>query len=131
MGQFDPYHKWLGIPPNEQPPNHYRLLGIALFECDPDVIDAAADQRMSYLRQFVGGPYLEQSQRLLNEISSARLCLHSRKDRNAYDAQLKSQLNASEAGARPGSPNTHAEESRLPDRDLSGSASDQNPAPLA
>ena len=25
---FDPYYKWLGIPPEEQPPNHYRLLGI-------------------------------------------------------------------------------------------------------
>lgn len=23
---FDPYHKWLGIPPKDQPPNHYRLL---------------------------------------------------------------------------------------------------------
>jgi hypothetical protein len=36
---FDPYRKWLGIPPEEQPPNHYRLLGIALFEDDPDVSD--------------------------------------------------------------------------------------------
>ena len=24
---IDPYHKWLGIPPHEQPANHYRLLG--------------------------------------------------------------------------------------------------------
>lgn len=23
---FDPYHRWLGIPPSEQPANHYRLL---------------------------------------------------------------------------------------------------------
>jgi hypothetical protein len=29
MAGFDPYHVWLGIPPHEQPPNHYRLLGIA------------------------------------------------------------------------------------------------------
>ncbi len=29
---FDPYHKWLGIPPDEQPANHYRLLGLELFE---------------------------------------------------------------------------------------------------
>ena len=34
---FDPYHRWLGIPPREQPPNHYRLLGIDLFEADADV----------------------------------------------------------------------------------------------
>ena len=35
---FDPYHKWLGIPPQDQPPHYYRLLGIELFESDPDVI---------------------------------------------------------------------------------------------
>jgi hypothetical protein len=27
-GPFDPYHRWLGIPPQEQPPNHYRLLAL-------------------------------------------------------------------------------------------------------
>ena len=26
--EFDPYHRWLGIPPEEQPADHYRLLGI-------------------------------------------------------------------------------------------------------
>ncbi len=52
---FDPYHKWLGIPPEEQPPNHYRLLGVKLFEDDPEVIEAAADQRMGHLRTFQTG----------------------------------------------------------------------------
>ena len=32
---FDPYYKWLGIPREEQPPNHYRVLGIRVFEEDP------------------------------------------------------------------------------------------------
>ena len=41
QNDFDPYYKWLGIPPGEQPPNHYRLLGVSLFEPDADVIDAA------------------------------------------------------------------------------------------
>ena len=40
---FDPYHVWLGIPPDEQPPNRYRLLGIRAFEANQDVIDNAAD----------------------------------------------------------------------------------------
>jgi hypothetical protein len=35
---FDPYHKWLGILPKDQPPHHYRLLAIEPFESDPDVI---------------------------------------------------------------------------------------------
>ncbi|MGO8752923.1 MAG: hypothetical protein ACLQNE_43835 [Thermoguttaceae bacterium] len=34
---FDPYHQWLGIPPKDQPSNHYRLLGVDLCESDPDV----------------------------------------------------------------------------------------------
>ena len=29
---FDPYHRWLGISRNDQPPNHYRLLGLEMFE---------------------------------------------------------------------------------------------------
>ena len=28
---FDPYLNWLGIPPHEQPPNFYRLLGVVLL----------------------------------------------------------------------------------------------------
>ena len=31
---FDPYHAWLGIPPEQQPPNHYQLLGLQVFEPD-------------------------------------------------------------------------------------------------
>lgn len=39
---FDPYLKWLGIPPEHQPPNHYTLLGIPQFESDREVIQNAA-----------------------------------------------------------------------------------------
>ncbi len=39
---FDPYHQWLGIPPHEQPPHFYRLLGLQRFESDPIVIGNAA-----------------------------------------------------------------------------------------
>ena len=40
--RFDPYYTWLGIPPPQQPPHHYRLLGVELFEGSPDVIERAA-----------------------------------------------------------------------------------------
>ena len=53
--KFNPYYKWLGIPPDQLPPNHYRLLGIAPLEDDPDVIEAAADQRISHLRTHQAG----------------------------------------------------------------------------
>ena len=41
--KFDPYHKWLGIPLDQQPANHYRLLGLRNFEHDADVIESALE----------------------------------------------------------------------------------------
>ena len=40
---FDPYHRWLSIPPSEQPANHYRLLGVAAYEANVEVIQNAAE----------------------------------------------------------------------------------------
>ena len=95
MENFDPYHKWLGIHPKDQPPNHYRLLGIELFEQDPDVISAAADGRMAHLKQFQTGRYAEITQKLLNEIAAARLCLLTPEKKQQYDRQLRELLAAS------------------------------------
>ncbi|MDA1016679.1 MAG: hypothetical protein O3A00_19750 [Planctomycetota bacterium] len=89
---FDPYHKWLGIPPSEQPPNHYRLLGLEPFEADLDVIDTAADRAMSFLQQCSTGDQIEASQKLLNEVSQARVRLLNAKHKRAYDEQLKKLL---------------------------------------
>ena len=86
---FDPYHKWLGIPPSEQPADHYRLLGIARFESDPDVIETAADQRMGHLRMFQTGQHSALSQKLLNELAAVRLCLLNPEKKAAYDAELR------------------------------------------
>ena len=68
---FDPYRKWLGIPPKDQPPNHYRLLGIAHFEDDPDVIENAATRQMVHIRTFQSGKYSAASQKILNELAAA------------------------------------------------------------
>ncbi len=89
MASFDPYRKWLGIPPDEQPPHHYRLLGIGLFESDPDVIANAADRQMTHVRTFQSGKYAAESQRILNELAAARVCLLDPEKRTAYDAALK------------------------------------------
>jgi formylglycine-generating enzyme required for sulfatase activity len=86
---FDPYHKWLGIPPNEQPPTYYRLLGISIFEGDPDVIDAAANRTMAYLQTCAADPYLPLSQRLLNEVAAARVCLLGIETKAEYDRTLR------------------------------------------
>src|SRR5436190_7086314 len=89
---FDPYHKWLGIPADEQPVSLYRLLGLQPFETDSDVIETAADQRLRLLKTFQDGPHGALSQKLLNEISRARQRLLDPTERAAYDALLREHL---------------------------------------
>ncbi len=88
-GSFDGYHVWLGIPPSEQPPNHYRLLGIAVFESDLDVIDHAADRQMAHVRTFQAGKNGAVSQQILNQLAAARICLLNAGKKSAYDEELR------------------------------------------
>ncbi|MBN2296336.1 MAG: hypothetical protein JXM70_28160, partial [Pirellulales bacterium] len=85
---FDPYYKWLGIPPEEQPANHYQLLGIKWFEDNVDVISAAVDRQMLHLRTYQIGEYSDLSQRLMNEVVSAKICLLDPKRKAVYDQKL-------------------------------------------
>ena len=89
---FDPYYKWLGIPPHKQPANHYRLLGIDQFENDLQVVEAAADRQMAFLRKYQAGENSAAALRLLNEVSRARICLLKRDSKAAYDASLRGEL---------------------------------------
>lgn len=89
---FDPYYKWLGIPSDEQPPHHYRLLGLRPFEPDAEVIDAAANRQMTYVQQCATGAHAAASQMLLNELSAARVTLLNPARKAAYDAKLRGQL---------------------------------------
>lgn len=86
---FDPYRKWLGIQPAEQPADHYRLLGIVRFEDDADTISNAADRQMAHVRTFQTGPHSAVSQKLLNEIAAARVCLLNPVKKGEYDRQLR------------------------------------------
>ncbi len=99
---FDPYYKWLGIPAQEQPPNHYRLLAIRLFEEDPQVIESAADRQMVYLRTLQTGQHVRHAQKLLNEIAQARVNLLKASKKADYDAALQRQL--AEVVPQPASP---------------------------
>ncbi|WP_145098992.1 hypothetical protein [Rosistilla carotiformis] len=85
---FDPYHAWLGIPPDHQPANLYRLLGLERFEANPDVIDVAANRQVAYLRQVGVGEKLRFAKRLANEIADARRVLLDDELRRDYDQQL-------------------------------------------
>jgi formylglycine-generating enzyme required for sulfatase activity len=85
---FDPYHRWLAILPKDQPPTHYRLLGIDPSESDPEVIRDAAEARMAHVRTYQLGKHSELSQKILNELAAAKACLLDPKSKVAYDSQL-------------------------------------------
>jgi len=88
---FDPYHVWLGIPSEEQPPNHYRLLGVTQFEESLDVIENAADQKVIHLRTFQLSKHSGLAERLLNEVNVAKVCLLNPAKKATYDQNLHQQ----------------------------------------
>lgn len=90
MTHFDPYYEWLSIPPEEQPANFYRLLGLKVFEANDKVIASAADRQMAHVRTFALGPKAGLAQRVLNELSGARVMLLDPARKAAYDAMLRS-----------------------------------------
>ena len=97
---FDPYRRWLGIQPKDQPPHHYRLLGIDLFEDDSEVIREAAERQMAHVKNYQLGQHSAISQKILNEISAAMGCLLNREKKAAYDAGLKPKLATKPGAAR-------------------------------
>ncbi len=105
---FDPYYNWLGIPPHDQPPHHYRLLGLELFEANSNVIDNAANRQSAHLRTCSLGARAAFAQELLNQVAAARICLLAETRKAEYDARLRSQI----APSTPASTAQH--ESNLP-----------------
>ncbi|MGW8258266.1 MAG: hypothetical protein ACWGMZ_12325, partial [Thermoguttaceae bacterium] len=85
---FDPYYKWLGIPADEQPPNHYRLLGVKLFETDLEVIAAAANQRYIFVQYFQSGEHAAVAEKILAELKTAGHCLLDKNKKSEYDRML-------------------------------------------
>lgn len=85
---MDVYHELLGIPPKEQPPNYYRLLGITPYESDREVISNAARRQCGFVRQ-VSLVYPNEAEALLNELTEAKLVLLDPNRRKDYDQQLR------------------------------------------
>lgn len=76
---MNPYKDWLGIPddklPESGPPDHYELLRLRRFEDDQAKIQGNYKKLNGHVRQYASGQYMEESQKLLNEIAKAMLCL--------------------------------------------------------
>jgi serine/threonine protein kinase len=86
---FDSYQEWLGISKDQQPPSHYRLLGVAANETDAEVIKSAALRVTSEIRIYQTGRHSEACTQLLNEIALARITLLDPAKRAEYDACLR------------------------------------------
>ena len=86
---FDPYQKWLGIPPQEQPPNFYRLLTLKPLESDLEVISKATTNLTAYLAARAKGKNGAHAIRLLDEVIAAGTCLLDPACKAVYDATLQ------------------------------------------
>ena len=102
MEDYDAYHLWLGIPPDEQPPSHYRLLGVRLFEQNVEVIRNAADRQRAHVKRLGINQYEKRGQDLLNEIEAAKICLLKPDKRKIYDERLQAELQSEAVGDRHG-----------------------------
>ena len=104
MPDFDPYHRWLGIPPDERPISKYRLLALGDFEGDRDVITLAAERQTVFLRTMQAGEHANLVAQLLNEVSQARVTLLDPDKKSDYDAQLRNERTSKEAEPAAGPP---------------------------
>jgi len=91
---FDPYQRWLGIPPAEQPPTYYRLLGIKPGERDPQQIDRAFQLRMDHVEACDDGTHPDVAVRLREHLLGARQVLLHPQSKAQYDAMLLPQITA-------------------------------------
>ena len=89
MQKFDPYHLWLGIPPDEQPPTLYRLLGLSDFEPDQEVITEASYRQIGNVKQYASGPHRDAANKVLNELAKAQVILLNPRKKTQYDISIQ------------------------------------------
>ncbi len=82
-------YTWLGIPAAEQPPHHYRLLGLPLFTDDRAAISRALRARIAQVRLADAGRQPELAERLVAELTFARQTLLDPPKKLTYDAILR------------------------------------------
>tara|TARA_R110002111_G_scaffold67_2_gene592 strand:- start:6308 stop:7654 length:1347 start_codon:yes stop_codon:yes gene_type:complete len=86
---FDSYHKWLGIPPEQQPPHYYQLLGISVNEQDAEVIQTAAQRQRASVEDHLHGKHHREATQLIFELDEAELTLSSPELREDYNKRVK------------------------------------------
>lgn len=96
---------WFEAAASPRPRNHYQLLGLELFESQPEVIDAAATRLTGFLQGLADDAGREQAEPLLRDVAAAQLCLQNPDQKAAYDAQLRAESDDGDRSpAAPGEP---------------------------
>ncbi|HEY7428946.1 MAG TPA: hypothetical protein VH682_32245 [Gemmataceae bacterium] len=84
---YDLICSWLGLPPGEWPPDHYRLLGLAAGESRAELIEQRVHERLDTVRRYQM-MHPEQATEAMNRLAQAFVCLTEAASKTAYDAQL-------------------------------------------
>src|SRR5271157_3425368 len=78
---------WLGLVPQNWPPDHYTLLGLEPGEPDVARIEQRVHERLARLRCYqLSHP--EQATEAMNRLAQAFVCLTDPSAKKAYDAAL-------------------------------------------
>ncbi len=91
----DLYTELLGIPPGPRPPNHYAILGLPLFEPDPNVVHEAVLRQTAELKRYAlhrDPDRIRRVQEMLNEVNGAGVILQDPKTKGPYDEELAQKL---------------------------------------
>lgn len=86
--EIDVYKEWLGIKETIRPLNHYQLLRLKQFEDDSGKVRENYRKMNAHVRKYAAGEYGPLSQKLLNELAKAMLCLTDARRKGEYDATL-------------------------------------------
>ncbi|HZT82775.1 MAG TPA: hypothetical protein VFA26_21270, partial [Gemmataceae bacterium] len=92
---------WLGLPPGDWPPDHYRLLGLEPGESDSARIEERVHDRLEVVRRYqLLHPELVTE--AMNRLAQAYVCLTDPDARRAYDSARFGRPTGN--GARPPAP---------------------------
>ncbi len=94
---------WLGLPPGEWPPDHYRLLGLEPGEDNAELIEQRVHQRLDSVRCYQM-MHPEQATEAMNRLAQAFVCLMEPAAKKAYDASLAGVAPPSEPPTAPTAP---------------------------
>jgi hypothetical protein len=86
--QLDVYRDWLGITETARPLNYYQLLRLKPFEDNTEQVRAHYRKMNAHVRKYAAGEFADASQKLLNELAKAMLCLTDVQRKREYDATL-------------------------------------------